>query len=1141
MHPTLLLAMRRQPAFTELRGRLPAPGATVRVAGLAGSAPALLTAALSEDAPNRLWVLVAPDPASAEAAQADLEALLEPGRAAYYPQRETLPYEAAEHHLEVSGLRVEALESVLAGRVRLLVTTPRALQERAEIPSALAELRLTLTVGQAIAPAELGDRLLELGFERVALVEGVGEFAQRGGIVDLFGFGAPEPIRVEFWGDEIASIRAFDILDQRSTGELRGADILPVDFARPSSSESESDPESESGSHGGLGRPESPSEHPDSDSAASPLDSDSDSDSGGTLRRSLLDVLPRDALFLELVAGESSKEFEHTWSQVVHLHDAEKRRGGAPEAPQELFLMPAQAEERLGAFGRLQVSVHGDADLRFRAREAEAIDRDMDALAALLRVGAARGEETLILCDNAGQLERLEEILGGRQGAAGLPPRTTLALSPVTHGFVLEGADPYVRVLTDHEIFQRDRRLRRARRFRGAVALESLSQLRAGDYVVHMDHGIGRFVGLQRVRVGEQEIEALALEYAGGEVLRVPVYRLDLIERWVPDRDESSAPRLHKIGGKAWKTLKGKTEQAIRDMAAELLQLYAARQMSERPPYESDTRWQKEMESSFLYEDTPDQRQATADAKRDLESRHPMDRLLCGDVGYGKTEVAIRAAFKVVQEGKQVAVLAPTTILAEQHLHTFRQRLAGFPVRIEALSRFRTAREQETILAALAAGEVDVIVGTHRLLEKDVAFKDIGLLVVDEEQRFGVKQKERLKELKHNIDVLSMTATPIPRTLHFSLTGLRDLSLLQTPPRDRMPIITHVLPWVDEVLEDAIRRELDRGGQVFFVHNRVQTIQNVAEAVHYLVPDATLAVAHGQMPPAELDEIVSDFIEGKTQVLVTTAIIENGMDVPTANTMIVDRADQFGLAQLYQLRGRVGRSHHRAYCYLLVPEGVNEEAEKRLRILEHFTELGSGYAIALKDLELRGAGNILGAEQSGFVHAVGLDTYSRLLEDTIARLKGEKKDLWPAPEISMEGAAYLPDAYVPDSAQKLHLYRRISRMETPQQAAALRAELRDRYGPLPPEVDRQLSAAALRLLGSRLGVERVLLRENEARINFRAQVEPRLVTLQGAFRDRQLEVEVRRAAPLSLVLRRYGAEPLAATLAGAFDLLAAAA
>ncbi|MGH7465925.1 MAG: DEAD/DEAH box helicase, partial [Longimicrobiales bacterium] len=425
-------------------------------------------------------------------------------------------------------------------------------------------------------------------------------------------------------------------------------------------------------------------------------------------------------------------------------------------------------------------------------------------------------------------------------------------------------------------------------------------------------------------------------------------------------------------------------------------------------------------------EDTPDQRQATRDVKRDMESRRPMDRLLCGDVGYGKTEIAIRAAFKAAQDGRQVAVLAPTTILAEQHLHTFRQRLAGYPIRIEALSRFRPQKEQDTILAALAAGQVDIIVGTHRVIEPDVLFHNLGMLIIDEEQRFGVKQKERLKELRRNIDVLTLTATPIPRTLHFSLTGLRDLTLLQTPPRDRMPIITHVLPWVDEVIEDALRRELDRGGQVFFVHNRVQSLGIIAEQLKRLVPDDTIAIAHGQMPPAELDRAMREFLDGRASILLTTSIIENGLDVPTANTLIVDRADYFGLAQLYQIRGRVGRSHHRAYCYLLVPEGVSDDAEKRLRILEHYTELGSGYHIAMKDLELRGAGNLLGAEQSGFVTAVGLDTYTRLLEDTIKRMKGDVTAEREPADVTLEGAAYLPDEYIVDAAQKLHLYRRLS-------------------------------------------------------------------------------------------------------------------
>ena len=1094
MHPQLIQAMVRQPQFPELLHRLPEPSQQLRVEGLPGSAPALLAAALAESLPHRMWVLVAAGPNEAEAAESDLQSFLGEGRVVLYPQRETLPYEAAEHHFEVSGLRVEALEALLAGRTHVLVTTVRALQERSEIPTGLADLRLTLKVNESIRPNDLADRLDAMGFQRSPLVEAVGEYAMRGGIVDLFGFGAPDPIRVEFWGDEIASIRHFDILNQRSTQELQQADILPVDI-RPA--------------YGEL-------EH---------------------VRRSLLDVLSRDAVLIELEGAHIEQEFQKTWAQVLHLHGVEKKRGGTPEAPQMLFLTPEKAVDAVAAFARLSVRPHADSDpaqtIRFNARPAEPVERDMDKLNGLLRAGAVRGEDSFILCDNSGQLERLEELVQLSKGG-GIPPRTQIALGAISGGFVLEGAEPPTRILTDHEIFRRGRRIRRQRRFRGAVALESLSQLKPGDFIVHLDHGVGQFRGLEHVKVGDTEIESLAVEYAGGEVLRVPVYRLDLIERWVPDQDEASAPKLHKIGGKTWKNLRAKTEKAIEEMAQELLQLYAERQLTERPPYSADSRWQREMESAFLYEDTPDQRQAMIDMKRDLESRHPMDRLLCGDVGYGKTEIAIRTAFKAVQDGKQVAVLAPTTILVEQHAHTFGQRLAGFPVRIEALSRFRTAKEHERILAQLAGGEIDIIIGTHALLDPDLVFKDLGMLIIDEEQRFGVKQKERFKELKRGLDVLALTATPIPRTLHLSLTGLRDLSLLQTPPRDRMPILTHVLPWVDEILEDAIHRELDRGGQVFFLHNRVQTIESVADEVRRIAPEAKVDVAHGQMGGPELDRVMRKFLEGDTQILVTTAIIENGLDVPTANTLIVDRADQFGLAQLYQIRGRVGRSHHRAYCYLLTPENVNEDAEKRLRILEHYTELGAGYAIAMKDLELRGAGNLLGAAQSGFVHAVGLDTYTRLLEDTIRRLREDTSaEKHPPAEVNVEGSAFLPDAYVPDASQKLHLYRRLSRIEQVSEVHALAAEVRDRYGPPPVEVERLLSAAALRLLGTRLGVERITMQREAARVTFRDGVVVRLANLQTALRSHQVELEIKRTTPLSFILRRRGG-------AGIFEIVTSA-
>jgi transcription-repair coupling factor (superfamily II helicase) len=544
------------------------------------------------------------------------------------------------------------------------------------------------------------------------------------------------------------------------------------------------------------------------------------------------------------------------------------------------------------------------------------------------------------------------------------------------------------------------------------------------------------------------------------------------------------------------------------------------------------------MESSFLFEDTPDQRQAALDVKRDMERPRAMDRLVCGDVGYGKTEVAIRAAFKAVQDGKQVAVLVPTTILAQQHLQTFQERLADYPVRIDAISRFRTPAQQRETLAKLASGEVDIVVGTHRMLSKDVVFRDLGLIVVDEEQRFGVRHKERLKQLKATVDVLTLSATPIPRTLQMSLLGVRDMTVIETPPLDRQPIITHVVPWSDAILEEAIRRELDRGGQVFFVHNRVESISSVAERVRRLVPDARTVVAHGQMQERELEEAMTRFVTGERDVLVATSIIENGLDVPRANTLIVDRADYFGLAQLYQIRGRVGRSHHRAYCYLVVPDNVTDDAERRLRILEHHTELGSGHRIALKDLELRGAGNILGSEQSGFVHAVGFDTYMRMLEQAIRRLKEGDAEIEREPaEVTVEGAVYVPDSYMADEAQKLNFYRRLSRMREVGEVEALREEARDRYGPLPAPVARMLDAGALRLLGTALGIERIYVGADDAHVRFHEGVVPRMAALQEAMAGGQLAVEVQRTMPLTLQLTRLGPEPVADTLIRALRAL----
>lgn len=1097
MSPTdhrILDAIESTPGFQDISARLPVAGGALRVTGTIGSAASATVAALHRRHPERLLVAVLADPPGAAAIEADLESLLGEGQSALFPQREALPYESDEPHLEIGGLRVEAVEALFSGRVRILVTTVRALQERIPVPEGIARLRLTLTTGESAGFQTLVDALEERGFDRVPLVEEVGQFAVRGGIIDLFSFGSPDPVRVEFWGDDIESIRAFDVLDQRSTGPLDEVHVLPVDFSSHSEAEA-------------------------------------------TAPRALLELLTQDAILIDFGGDGWASYVTRAWEHAVRVHD-ELQRSGMRELvpPQTLLLPPEQAVKSLAGFPRIEFREGADGDVSLGAEPPPPVERDMKRLQALLREGTARGESTLLLCDNEGQAHRLEEIL---ESGDGIPPGAQVAIGSLEGGFLLPRATPPLRVFTDHEIFRRSRRLRRGRRFRGAVSLESLAQLTPGDYVVHMDHGVGQFTGMQKLEVAGEEIELLAIEYAGGEVLRVPVYRLDLVERWVGEDDEATPPQVHKIGGRKWKTLKKKTEEAIAKMTAELLELYARREAASGYAYGPDTQWQKEMESSFLYEDTPDQRTATADVKRDMEGPRPMDRLICGDVGYGKTEIAIRAAFKAVQDGKQVAVLAPTTILAEQHRHTFDERLADYPVRVGALSRFRSAKETTELLKRVETGDVDIVIGTHRLLSEDVVFRELGLLIVDEEQRFGVKHKERLKHLKTSVDVLTLSATPIPRTLYLSLSRVRDLTVIRTPPRDRMPIITHVLPWSDGLVSEAIHRELDRGGQAFFLHNRVQTIYTAAERIRSLVPEARIEVAHGQMTPVELDRVMTAFVDGDLDVLVASAIIENGLDVPNANTLIVDRADRFGLSQLYQIRGRVGRSDRRAYCYLITPDGITEDARKRLRVLEHYTELGSGYSVALRDLELRGAGNLLGADQSGFANVVGIDAYLRLLESTVQRLQEEESggQDHAEPEISLAGSAYLPESYVPDPGQKLHLYRRLSKIRRSPEVEEMRSELVDRFGEMPPEVERLLDAATLRLLGKRLGIERILVRGRTARLNFRAAVVPRLQALQRPLSDRQVTVEVRRMSPLSLALTQQGVEPLTTTLIQALSVL----
>jgi len=1086
---TVMDAFERVPATIELAPRIPVRGTALDLGGLAGSSGAVLAAWIARTQPQRLVVVVAPTPGEAERWLTDL-ALLTDEAVALYPQREALGEE--EPHYEIAGERAETIEALLRGRLRILVTTARATAERTLVPAALEALRLRLATGERRPPGRVAEALERMGYRRVGTVTEVAEFSVRGGILDVYGFGMAVPARLEWWGDDISSIRGFDLTSQRSLESLDEITVLPVSTAAVGAERRNG------GTAGGEDVPSS--------------------------RTTLLDLLPSDTLVLEEAAGPDGDEVTRAWKEAEHHLDIARRLGEDVPSRAEILAEPAAWREKVGRFPRLLLA--GDRpEIQFGFFPPEKIDRDLNRLRSLL----AGAPPTIILCDNEGQLERLEELLEGSRRAT-----ATLAIGALDGGFVMPG----LRVLTDHEIFRRARRLRRPRRYRQAAPSAATGALTEGDYVVHLEHGIGIYRGIQTIMVGESTLEVAVVEYEGGDRLNVPLYRLDQLERYraAGEDGDRPPPRIHRLGGSSWQRVREKTRQAIRQMAADLLDLYARRTVSAGYAFPPDARWQRELESSFLYEDTPDQRKATEEVKADMERPRPMDRLLVGDVGYGKTEVAVRAAFKAVQGGKQVAVLVPTTILAEQHGRTFTERLADFPVRIEVLSRFRTPREQKAALQRLADGQIDIVIGTHRLLSRDVGFKDLGLLIVDEEHRFGVRHKERLKALRLAVDVLTLTATPIPRTLHLSLAGLRDLTLIETAPRDRSPILTFVEPWDDALLEEAFAREIDRGGQVFVVHNRIETIETVAAKVRSLALRARIGVAHGQMPGEDLELVMQGFVSGEVDILVSTMIVESGLDVPNANTMVVHDAHRFGLAQLYQLRGRVGRSHRRAYCYLLVPDTMDADAEERLRVLEHHTDLGAGYRIALRDLELRGAGNLLGAEQSGHAQAVGFDLYMRWLDETVRSLRGQGSREQPAPpDVVLDRPAHLPDGYVPDDDVKLDLYRRLARAVGSGDIDGLRDELRERFGPLPPEAETLLHMGRLRVLGAELGLQHVLVRGDEARLTFRPGTQPRLAGLTSALDDVQLSADVRRTVPLSLRLLRLGGEPIVPALVRALQ------
>ncbi len=1076
---------------------------TLRFGNLYGSSKSLVAAGIAQ-ASGRQVLLVTRGARQAERLEADLVNFLPEDRVWLYPQWEILPYEDNTPDPGVVGPRQEVLSELAHGRAGVAVVPVRALLQRVRPPEDFCERVLTLRTGELVDLDALLRELTVLGFRREAMVEEVGTFSLRGGILDIYGYRMENPVRLELFGDELTEIRHFEIASQRSTAKLSEAVVLPV-----------SEP---------FTWKKRPGE------GAPPL-----ADLCSYLDPDALVLLDEEPQVLE-EAGRFLEETRELYQAAV------ERRGPVFHEPEALYLTPAELDHRLESFRRIELrelhlseaAADGSRALRFDSREAPAVSRNLDLLRGHLHRDHDKGRRSIILCDNKGQLDRLDELLGERDSRLAI-----LALGSLETGF--HYGELELILYTDHEIFKRFRHLRTRRAYQRAPSLENFTTLQPGDYVVHIDYGIGRYRGMKKIETEGLTVECLWLEYADGDFLYVPVDQLSLVERYTSE--EATPPALHKIGGTGWARMKARTVKSIEDMTKELLDLYAARKVNGGHAFATDNEWQRELEQSFVYEETADQDKAIAEIKADMEGERCMDRLLCGDVGFGKTEVALRAAFKAVQDGKQVAVLVPTTILAQQHHLTFSQRLADFPLRVATLSRFRSPQEQKQILAELAAGKVDIIIGTHRLLSKDVKFADLGLLVIDEEHRFGVRQKEKLKALKLQVDTLAMTATPIPRSLHMSMMGIRDLSLITTPPQDRLPIQTEVAVFGEETIIEAVHRELARDGQVFFVHNRIGSIYAIYDHLRRIVPEARMAVAHGQMPERELERVMKAFQNREIDLLLSTMIIESGLDFPNANTIIVNRADRFGLSQLYQLRGRVGRSYHRAYAYLLVPPqlSMTDDAVRRLRVLEEYTELGSGYEIAMRDLELRGTGNLLGSQQHGHINAVGFDTYLKLLEETIERLRGDGRaeEQLPPAKINLDLPAFLPDSFVPDSKQKLALYRKLSKVRREEELEQIAAELADRFGPLPDEALHLLDKSRLRLYASRLRMEALFIADGFGKLDFGRTTRYRLAHLIQALEAVEGQKRVVSVEPPAITIKPRSGQGVLPQLLAALARMAA--
>lgn len=1099
-----------RPFLAQLQGK----GTSSVIAGLAGSEKALITDTISRLVPGPL-VVVLPTTKDVDLFLGDLSLFAgvpTDDVAALFPPYNILPYKSVSYHAETSAKRIRTLYAMLEGRMpKIVVTTVDTLMQRLipkEEMNAYADL---LMVNEEVDRGELISNLVAGGYVRTSIVEEPGDFSVRGGIVDFFSPYHDDPVRVEFFGDVVDSIRLFSATNQRRKGSLMEAVLLP---ARETILRREKLEEV-------VGRIRRAAA-----AAGVPLDEVKDlvgrvkEEEGGATVESLLslvypsldtfmDYLPSNALMV-IPDPDGLRRSRDTFLQrVAGNYELAQKGNRLTVEPEQLFLGKEELEthlkacrvleyamvatESMDAGGSLPLAISDHsaltAELKTRhTRDESPLQPLVDRLESLRR----EGHLTWILCSREPQVERLLELLKpyGIEPPVGTYNREAtprggalrIAVGHLSTGFFW--ADAGLAVITEDEIFGAKRRVVRSAKRRARDELLSLGELKEGDLVVHDEHGIGRYVGLTKIVVGRITSDYLAIEYKDDDRFYLPVDRMGMIQKYVGV--EGHKPLLDRMGGKSWDKVKAKAKKEVEKMAGELLKLYAERKVKKGFKFSASDAYFNEFQASFPYEETRDQLRAIDDVLDDMEKDNSMDRLVCGDVGYGKTEVAMRAAFKAVADGKQVAVLVPTTVLAEQHLKTFRERFDRYPVIVESLSRFRKAAEQRRIVESLSEGKVDIVIGTHRLFSGDVDFKDLGLLIIDEEQRFGVRHKEKLKGLKSTVDVLALSATPIPRTLHMSLAGMRDISVISTPPEERQAIISYIAEYDDAIVGEAITRELGRQGQVFFVHNNVASIERMADRIRDLVPAARVGVAHGQQTERELEKVMFAFVEKQIDVLVTTTIIESGLDIPSANTMIVNRADRFGLSQLYQLRGRIGRGDEQAFAYLFVPEEarLSRDAAKRMKVLMEHTDLGAGFQIAMSDLQIRGGGAALGASQSGHIAAVGYDMFLTLMDEAISELKGQPKVHALEPEINVNFSTFFPEDYVPDIEQRLVLYRRLAKMRELREIADIKGEIVDRYGKLPEEAMNVLLKIMLRIEAVRAGVKKLELSGTQLSLSF---------------------------------------------------------